>query len=127
MYLILIAEDDVMMQRVLRDTLKAEGFEVTLCPDGESALESTGREKPDLVVLDMNLPDMSGLDVCRRLKAETATRHIPVIVLTGEARETELRVASLAAGAEDYLFKPLGGKALLARIRAILKIAVRPV
>ncbi|MBI4347060.1 MAG: response regulator transcription factor [Elusimicrobia bacterium] len=127
MYRILIAEDDVMMQRVLKDTLKPEGFEVMLHADGESALAAAAQDKPDLIVLDMNLPGLSGLEVCRKLKAEASTRHIPVLVLTGEARETDMRVASLDAGAEDYLFKPLGGKALLARIRAALKIAVKPV
>ena len=127
MYRILIVEDDVMMQRVLRDTLKPEGFEVLVCGEGETALKLAPRDKPDLVVLDMNLPGMSGLDVCRALKANAATRHIPVLILTGEAKETSLRVESLDSGADDYLFKPLGGKALLARVRSILKIASRPV
>lgn len=126
MYRILIVEDDVMLQRVLRDTLKPEGFEVLVCGDGESGLAQAPVDKPDLVVLDMNLPGLSGLDVCRRLKQDPATRHIPVIILTGEARETALKVESLDAGADDYLFKPLGGKALLARVRSILKITSRP-
>ncbi|MBI4424081.1 MAG: response regulator [Elusimicrobia bacterium] len=127
MYRILIVEDDVMLQRVLRDTLKPEGFEVELCGEGETALETARRQKPDLAVLDMNLPGISGLDVCRQLKADAATRHIPVIILTGEAREASLKIESLDSGADDYLFKPLGGKALLSRIRAILKISARPV
>lgn len=126
MYRILIVEDDVMMQRVLRDTLKPEGFEVLTCGDGENALTRAPEDKPDLVILDMNLPGISGLDVCRALKANAATRHIPVLMLTGEAKEVSLRVQSLDSGADDYLFKPLGGKALLARVRSILKIASRP-
>lgn len=126
MYRILIVEDDVMLQRVLRDNLKPEGFEVLLFGDGESALARVAQDKPDLAILDMNLPGLSGLDICRRLKADPATRHIPVLILTGEARDTALKVQTLDAGADDYLFKPLSGKALLARVRQILKITARP-
>lgn len=126
MYRILIVEDDVLVQRMLRDNLKPEGFEVLICGDGESAVARAPQDRPDLIILDMNLPGMSGLDVCRKLKADPATRPIPVLILTGEARETALKVESLDAGADDYLFKPLSGKALLARVRQILKITSRP-
>jgi two-component system phosphate regulon response regulator PhoB len=126
MYRILIVEDDVTMQKVLRDSLKPEGFEVLVCSDGETALKRAFEDKPDLMVFEMNLPGMTGLEVCRKIKATAATRHIPVLILTGEAKEVSLRVQALDSGADDYLFKPLSGKALLARVRSILKIATRP-
>ena len=126
-YRIEIVEDDAMVRQVLRDMLKPEGFEVVACPDGASGLEAAGRDKPDLIVLDVNLPDLLGTEVCRRLKADPKTRHIPVLMLTGEAREVVQRVEGLDAGAEDYLFKPIGAKVFIARINSILKSSTRPV
>ena len=124
-YRILVIEDDPIMQMILRDTIRAEGYECLLCPNAASAPAAAG-QRPDLILLDIHLPDGNGKDVCRALKADAATRHIPVIMLTGEARSVEERVAGLEVGAEDYLLKPVSPKVLAARIKAILKVATKP-
>lgn len=120
MYRIGLVEDDVLMQKMLASALTTEGYECVLCPDGAAALERLPKERPDLILLDVNLPDIDGHEVCRRLKADESARAIPVIMLTGEARGLEQRVRGLELGADDYLFKPISPKVLLARIRAIL-------
>ena len=119
---ILVIEDDAMMQSVLRDSLEAAGYEVVVAGEGGAGLEAARGARPDLVLLDVNLPDQTGHDVCRKLKAEAATKGIPVVMMTGEAREVVLRVAGLDAGADDYLFKPLGPKVLLARVKSLLQV-----
>ncbi len=121
MYRIGLVEDDVLAQKMMLLALKAEGFECVLCPTGASALERLPKEKPDLILLDVNLPDIDGHEVCLRLKADALSRDIPIIMLTGEAREVPQRVRGLELGAEDYLFKPISPKVLIARIRAILQ------
>ncbi|MBI4677610.1 MAG: response regulator [Elusimicrobia bacterium] len=121
MYRIMAVEDDSLVQNMLGHAMRAEGFEFISCLTGGAALDLACREKPDLVILDINLPDMGGHDVCRRLKADSRTRHIPVIILTGEAREIASRVRGLDLGAEDYLFKPVSPKVLVSRINSILK------
>ena len=126
MYKILVVEDDDLMQKVLREILAIDGYEFFLCADGRSALKSIPEEKPDLVMLDMNLPDMTGLDICRTIKADAKTKHIPVIILTGESREIATRVEGLELGADDYLFKPINAKVLLSRINSILKLSAKP-
>ncbi|MBI4060560.1 MAG: response regulator [Elusimicrobia bacterium] len=120
MYRIGLVEDDVLMQKMWSSVLKADGLECVLCPNGASALERLPKERPDLVLLDVNLPDIDGHEICRRLKGDERTRAIPIIMLTGEARELEQRVRGLELGADDYLFKPISPKVLLARVRAIL-------
>lgn len=126
MYKAIAVEDDYLLQKMLPAALKAEGFECTICPDGESTLELVASMRPDFVILDVNLPDIDGHEVCRRLKADARTRAIPIVMLTGEARDLDLRVRGLEAGAEDYLFKPLSTKVLAARMRSILQSAGRP-
>ena len=126
MYKVLMIEDDEAMARIFRDILKPEGFETLHAPTGEEGLRAAAQERPDLILLDVNLPDANGVDICRTLKLDAATRHIPVLMLTGEAREVVQRVAGLDSGAEDYLFKPIGAKVLVARVKAILKLATRP-
>ncbi len=123
---ILIIEDDAMMRDVLRDTVSASGHEAFLCEDGRSGLSAVAADKPDLVVLDVNLPDLSGHEVCKAIKTEPSTRHIPVLMLTGEARQVSERVEGLDVGAEDYLFKPISPKVLMARIESIIKLSSRP-
>lgn len=127
MYTLLIVEDDPLMQRVLRDMLRPEGFEIRICPDGLCALKAAPQDKPDLVLLDVHLPDMNGFEVCKALKADPRTKHIPVLMLTGEARETLQRVEGLDLGAEDYLFKPVGRQVLVSRIQSLLRITTRPI
>lgn len=126
MYRILSVEDDPIMQKVLQTALVAAGYEFRLSPDGRNAMPMALAEKPDLILLDVNLPDMSGIEICRALKAEPKTRHIPVIMLTGEAREIVTRVEGLDGGAEDYLFKPISPRVLIARISSIIKQTVKP-
>lgn len=126
MYRILLIEDDTLVQRALRDVMRPEGFEVLAAGDAAAGLAMAASDKPDLIVLDVNLPDRSGIEACGDLKASPATRHIPVIVMTGEAREVSMKVAGLEAGAEDYLMKPVAPSVLVARIRALLKTATRP-
>lgn len=126
MYRILIADDDDSLREVLREILQREGFEVALAPDGASTLKAALAEAPDLLVLDMNLPDIDGFEVCEKLKADARTRHIPILILTAEAQELPQRVRGLALGADDYMFKPISGKVLAARIRSILKVVSKP-
>ncbi|MBI5244800.1 MAG: response regulator [Elusimicrobia bacterium] len=114
------------MQKVLRDTIKPEGFEYLFSPTGQEGIETARKEKPDLVLLDIHLPDMSGMEVCRSLKSDARTRHIPVLMLTGKAWEVSRRVQGLDLGAEDYLLKPISPRVLVSRIRAILKLATKP-
>lgn len=126
MYRIAAVEDDSLMQQMLSDLAASEGFEFVLYPDGGSALQSASKDRPDLILLDVHLPDMTGHEVCRALKADARTRHVPIVMLTGEARALESRVKGLDAGAEDYLFKPISPKVLMARVKSILKIAGKP-
>jgi len=126
MFRILSVEDDPLMQKMLQAALVAAGYEFRLSPDGAGAVPLAISEKPDLIMLDINLPDATGIEVCRALKAEPRTRHIPVLMLTGEAREVVTRVEGLDVGAEDYLFKPISPRVLVARIGAILRQAVKP-
>jgi len=126
MYRILAIEDDGIMQSILRDTLKPEGFEFLLGATGQEGLDLARKERPDIILLDINLPDMSGMEVCRSLKSDAATRHIPVMMLTGQAWEVSNRVQGLELGAEDYMLKPISPRVLITRIRAILKAATKP-
>jgi DNA-binding response OmpR family regulator len=125
MYRIGLVEDDVLMQKMLSSALKSAEFECVLCPTGASALERLPKERPDLILLDVNLPDIDGHEVCRRLKVDEHSRDTPIIMLTGEARALEQRVRGLELGADDYLFKPISPKVLIARIRAVLQSSGR--
>lgn len=127
MHRVMIVEDDTMVQEVFREILTLAGFEVIIYSDGQSGLRGAARDKADIILLDMNLPDISGMEICRSLKADPQTKHIPVLILTGEAREVASRVGGLDVGAEDYLFKPISPNVLVSRIRSILKVATKPV
>ena len=125
MHRIAIVEDDMIMQGVLKAMLEHAGFEVVIFQDGAEALAAIPAVRPDFIILDVNLPDMTGHDICRRLKQHPVLRDVPTIMLTGEARDLQQRVSGLEAGADDYLFKPIGPKVLLARIKALLKAGTR--
>jgi two-component system KDP operon response regulator KdpE len=116
---ILVIDDEVQIRRLLRLTLESGGFAVREAETGQLGLEEIVRRSPDLLVLDMGLPDMSGLDVLRRLREWS---RVPVLVLTVRAAETD-KVAALDAGADDYLTKPFGAAELTARVRAMLRRA----
>jgi len=114
---VLIVEDDQDIVDVLRRTLRAEGYEVRAATDGPEALEDLEDFAPDLVVLDLGLPGMDGMEVCDRIRESS---EVPVLMLTARA-DPEDRVAGLDTGADDYLVKPFDRSELLARIRALLR------
>jgi DNA-binding response OmpR family regulator len=115
--MILLVDDEPLITDSLTYSLQREGFEVKAVQDGNSALQAAAEVKPDLIVLDLMLPDISGLEVCRRLRASTTT---PVIMLTARGEEID-RVLGLEVGADDYLAKPFSFRELLARVRANLR------
>jgi len=114
---VLVVEDDAEIADVLRRSLRQEGYEVKTSADGVDALDVATGFVPDLVVLDLGLPRLDGVEVCRRLRAEG---DVPILMLTARA-ETEDRVSGLDSGADDYLVKPFERTELLARIRALLR------
>ena len=114
---ILVVDDDPQIRRVMKATLVSHGYEVIEARTGEEGLELAGKESPNLVLLDMNMPGMDGLETCRALRAVS---DVPVIVLTVRNTEKD-KVAALDAGGDDYVTKPFGIEELLARIRAALR------
>lgn len=117
MTLILLVDDEQLITDSLTYSLKREGFEVASVADGISAIKAVEELKPDLIVLDLMLPDISGFEVCRRLRTFTTT---PVIMLTARGEEID-RVLGLEVGADDYLAKPFSFRELLARLQAMLR------
>lgn len=116
---ILIVEDDRSLCEALKAFLKAENFEVISASDGEEGFRLANQEKMDLILLDLGLPVMGGLDVCKRLREKRIMT--PIIMLTGEKKEEIDKVLGLEFGADDYITKPFGVKELLARVKAVLR------
>ena len=114
---ILIVEDEQKIVTLVRDYLENAGFRATSAADGRSALDKARAEKPDLVVLDLGLPQMDGLDVIRALRKES---DVPIIVLTARAEESD-KLVGLELGADDYITKPFSPKELVARVRTVLR------
>jgi two-component system, OmpR family, KDP operon response regulator KdpE len=114
---ILVVDDEPQIRRVLRSTLSTQGYVITEARTGEEALESLRKERPDLVLLDMNMPGMGGIETCREIRRAS---DAPIIMLTVRNAERD-KVAALDAGADDYVVKPFGIEELLARIRAALR------
>lgn len=114
---ILVVEDDPTIAGAIADRMRSEGFEVTIQGNGLVALEVARTLCPDLVILDLMLPGLDGIEVCRRLHLE---RHVPVVMLTARDDETDLLVG-LAVGADDYLAKPFSMRELVARVRTVLR------
>ena len=114
---ILVVDDEPQIRRVLRSTLSTHGYVITEAKTGEEALESMRKERPDLILLDMNMPGMGGIEACRQIRR---TSDAPIIMLTVRNAERD-KVAALDAGADDYVVKPFGIEELLARIRASLR------
>src|SRR3984885_10919983 len=112
---ILIVEDEPNMVSGLRDNFEFEGYTVITAPDGVTGLERALKESPDLVLLDVMMPRMSGLDVCRQLKAKRPS--IPIIMLTARGQEVD-KIVGLELGADDYVTKPFSIRELLARVKA---------
>jgi len=118
---VLLAEDEEDIQKVAKMSLQFQGkWEVVIAGNGEECLKKVGQEHPDLILLDAMMPRMDGYETCRRLKADPATRHIPVIFLTAKAQESEIR-KGLELGAIGYLVKPFDPMKLAAQIRQILE------
>jgi len=117
---ILVVEDEPDIAEVLSYGLEKEGFKVAVCPRGDSALESIRKRSPDLVVLDLMLPGLDGLDLMRMLKRDSATAGIPVIVLTAKDEEVD-RIVGLELGADDYMTKPFSPREVVLRAKAVLR------
>jgi two-component system response regulator MprA len=121
---ILVVDDDSLIRRMLERTLVAEGYAVTAAPDGGAALAAIERSVPDLLVLDVRMPGIDGLGVCRRVRAGGLA--VPILLLTARDAVSD-RVEGLDAGADDYLVKPFATEELLARTRALLRRGRAPV
>jgi two-component system alkaline phosphatase synthesis response regulator PhoP len=119
MQTILIVDDEPQLVKVLRGYLEQGGFRVLTAADGPTALAQHKREKPDLVLLDLNLPGLDGLDVARKLRAG---RNVPIIMVTARVDETD-RLIGLELGADDYITKPFSPREVVARVRAVLRRA----
>jgi two-component system phosphate regulon response regulator PhoB len=117
---ILVVDDEVDILEVVRYNLAKHGYRVSCVTSGEDALNRARAETPDLIVLDLMLPGLDGLDVCRRLRADAETVRIPIIMLTARTEEADV-VTGLELGANDYVTKPFSPRVLLARIRAVLR------
>jgi DNA-binding response OmpR family regulator len=123
---ILLIEDDPDIALSIKYNLEKEGsFQVTVVRDGETGLRHLMDRAPDLLLLDLNLPGMDGLDICRRLRSERHTAALPIIMLTARVDETD-KVSGLELGADDYITKPFSVKEVVARVRAVLRRAERP-
>jgi two-component system phosphate regulon response regulator PhoB len=117
---ILVVEDEEEILELVRYNLAKQGYRVTCAASGEDGLRKARLDVPDLLVLDLMLPGVDGMEVCRRLKGDATMQAVPVIMLTAKGEETDV-VAGLEVGADDYVTKPFSPKVLAARIRAVLR------
>src|SRR3989449_9937323 len=117
---VLVVEDESDIRNLIVLHLSREGFRCRTAKSGPEALREARAATPDLVILDLMLPDLDGLEVCRRLRSDAATATIPIIMLTAKAAEVD-RVVGLEMGADDYVVKPFSPKDLVARVKAILR------
>src|SRR5918994_1205518 len=117
---ILIVEDDRSLAEVLEYNLRQDGYQTLVAHDGQDGLQQAKLRTPDLVVLDLMLPMIDGLEICRRLRADPVTRNILVLMLTAKSEETD-EVVGFSVGTDDYVAKPFSVKVLLERIRALLR------
>jgi DNA-binding response OmpR family regulator len=114
---VLIVDDEPRITEVLRVYLEREGFQVADASSGKQAIERAASYKPDLIILDLNLPDMDGLEVCRTIRKSS---NVPIIMLTGRGEEVD-RIVGLEIGADDYVTKPFSAREVVARVRAVLR------
>ena len=117
---VLVVDDEPDLLELVQYNLAAAGYDVTCVSSGEEALAAVGSVRPELVILDVLLPGMDGLDVCKTLKGDTQTSAIPIVMLTARGEEADI-VTGLEVGADDYLAKPFSPRELLARIKAALR------
>lgn len=119
---VLIIEDEETLARTLADKLRADSFNVVTAFDGEDGLEKIRDERPDLIVLDIMLPKLDGLSLCRIVRRDATMAHIPIIMLTARGTEVD-KIVGLESGADDYVVKPLALGEFLARVRAVMRRA----
>ena len=117
---VLLVEDEPAQREVLAYNLEAEGFAVSQAADGEEAMMMVDEAAPDIIILDWMMPNLSGIEVCRRLKMRPETRSIPIILLSARAEEVD-RVRGLETGADDYVTKPFNPREVVARAKAVLR------
>jgi two-component system phosphate regulon response regulator PhoB len=119
---VLVIDDEKDLLELVRYNLEKEHLDVITAADGQSGLDIGLRHKPDLVLLDLMMPGMNGLEVCKQLRGDARTRRVPIIMLTAKAAETD-KIVGLEMGADDYITKPFSVRELLARVRAVLRRA----
>lgn len=117
---IVIVDDDEAIRELVADVLETENFKVIKCADTDEGYKRILKSKPDLVILDVKMPQIGGIELCRLLRENIETKNIPVIMLTVEATETD-KVIGLGVGADDYITKPFSNRELVARVRALLR------
>jgi two-component system phosphate regulon response regulator PhoB len=123
--IILVVEDEEDIQELIRFNLTRAGYEVVTVASGEAALTAVHQQPPQLVLLDLMLPGTDGLEVCRRMRGDSVTRDIPVIMVTAKGEESDV-VAGLELGADDYIVKPFSPRVLTARVQAVLRRHTQP-
>ena len=120
---ILVIDDEPDLLELVEFNLKKDGYEVIVAKNGQSGLEIAQKHVPDLIILDLMMPGLDGLEVCRQLRSDSRTRQIPMIMLTAKSAEAD-RIVGLELGADDYVTKPFSPRELVARVRALLRRAV---
>lgn len=119
---VIIIEDEVTLARNLAEKLRGDGFNVITAADGEDGLDKIRSERPDLIILDIMLPRLDGLSICRIVRHDASTAHIPIIMLTARGTEVD-KIVGLESGADDYIVKPFSLGEFLARVRAVMRRA----
>ena len=117
---ILVVEDDRDISELITYNLEREGYEIACLYDGGQVVDFVNKRKPELIVLDLMLPEVDGIEICRTLKSDAATKQIPIVMLTAKSEEADV-VVGLQMGADDYITKPFSPKVLIARIKAIVR------
>ena len=121
---ILIVEDEREIAEIIQECLSAEGFSCSVCHDGHSALKLFARQQPDLVILDLRLPGIDGLEVCTQIRQKPVAKEPYILMLTSRGEEID-RIIGLSTGADDYYVKPFSPRELVARVRALLRRRLR--
>jgi len=122
---ILVVEDDEDIRELLRYNLNKEGYQVSEAKSGEDALSAIESQIPDLIILDLMLPGIHGLEICKRLRSDQRTQDIPIVILTAKGEEADI-VIGLELGADDYITKPFSPRIVIARMRAVLRRKTQP-
>jgi len=117
---IIVIEDEEAIQELLHYNLNKEGYDITCVENGEEGIKTAKKELPDLIILDLMLPGIDGLEACKILKNDPLTEHLPIVMLTAKGEEADI-IVGLELGADDYIIKPFSPRVLLARIKAVLR------